>query len=534
MLNDLLIKNGLIVDGTGNTAYKGCVGIIGENIAYVGTDEQPAKAAYDADGAAVCPGFIDIHTHADMGILLCPSAENYVRQGVSSVVTGNCGMSLAPSNDFYVGELQAYIASFVPDEIKKIWRWNTFAEFLDSVDAVSPAVNIIPLVGHGTIRIACEGFKKSPAAGERFAAMETLLEACLDQGAWGMSTGLIYPPGSYSDADELARFCEILGRRGAVYTTHLRSEGTLLVESVEEAIAFCEKYGVPLQLSHHKAASPKVWGLVNKTLEMMRAARNRGVDARCDVYPYDRGCTTITALLPNHALEGGIGALLNLLRNPSSSRALADYIAAGGGENEEISIRDLNWSDITIISCPAMPECETKTIDEIVPSGGKMERLACFLDWMLAVKATGMMVLRSMSMADVDVVVTDHDSIIASDSWISDPSTPEMCHPRNFGTFPQFIRRYVCEHRALSIEDAVRKITSEPARRIGLSDRGIIARGKKADILVFRPEEIDNLPTFDEPKKFAKGFHQLWINGKSVLEGDSLSGNRPGRVLRRV
>jgi N-acyl-D-aspartate/D-glutamate deacylase len=537
---DLSIKNGIVVDGTGRPGFWGSIGITGDSIAFVSDDketkkdEPPARETYDARGAVISPGFIDIHSHADMAVLLLPQAENYLRQGVSTLVTGNCGLSMAPCNDEHLEELQAYMASFVPSEMKDIWNWKSFADFLDRVDSVCPAANILPLAGHGAIRIACEGFERTPARGERLEAMERLLVQCLQAGAWGMSTGLVYPPGSYSDEAELASFFETLGRYGALYTTHLRSEGEFLEECVDEAIRLAERYGTRVEFSHHKSVPAiSCRGKVKMTLAAMREARARGLDVQCDVYPYSASCTTITALLPSSALEGGMERFFEAISDPEKAPGLIDQ-ALSDNNAEETLLRDLPWDIVTVISCPKMPACEGKTLDEIVPRTALRERLKLLLDWMLAVRGTGMMVLRTMDRNDVDTVVLDPDSIIASDSWLADPLSPEKCHPRSFGTFPHFIHNYVNVKRAISLENAVKKVTSMPAHRMGLRDRGVLSAGNKADILIFEPDGIGNLPTFDDPKRCPDGIRHLWINGKHAVRDGRLCPARNGRVLRKT
>jgi N-acyl-D-aspartate/D-glutamate deacylase len=469
-----------------------------------------------------------------MAILAFPKAENYLRQGVSTLVTGNCGLSMAPYDVEHLGELQEYMASFLPAAMKDVWDWESFAGFLDRVESIGPAANIIPLVGHGTIRIACEGFDRTPARGKRLDAMEGLLEECLRSGAWGMSTGLIYPPGSYSDEIELAHFFETLGRHGALYTTHLRSEGEFLKECVDETIRLAEHYGTRVELSHHKhSPAASGGGGVKLTLAAMRDARARGADVCCDVYPYNASCTTITALLPSSALEGGMERFFATVSNPENALGLVDRMLSENNK-EETMFRSLPWEVVTVISCPKMPECEGKTLEEIIPKAATRDRAKLLLDWLLAVRGTGMMVLRTMNQNDVDTVVLDPDSIIASDSWLADPMTPEKCHPRNFGTFPHFLHNYVNIKKAITLENAVKKITSMPACRMGLHDRGVLAVSMKADILIFEPDGIGNLPTFDDPKRCPDGIRHLWINGVQSVRDGQLCPARSGRVLRRV
>jgi N-acyl-D-amino-acid deacylase len=528
---DLVIKNGLVVDGSGNPAFRGDIAIEGDTVTEVGTVTAGARRTLDAEGLVVSPGFIDIHTHADMGILACPGAPNYVMQGVTTAVTGNCGLTLAPCSETHLAELEQYLRPFLPSNIPA-FTWRSFGDFITVMEAARPAINLVPMVGHGTLRIAVAGFENRLCTKDELESMGRLLDESLSEGCHGLSTGLFYPPGSYSDLAELEALFPVLKKHGAFYSSHLRSEGRYLEESVREAIALGEKFGVSVQLSHHKASPQPNWGKVEKTLALIREARLRGVEVRCDVYPYDGSSTTVTALLPPETLEGGVPAFLARIANPDQRRDIIREITAFP-ESEDSFIRDVGWENIYIVSCPKENEIEGKALSSVVgplPVENQAER---FLEWLLSVEGEALMVARAMSEADVERVLLDPDSIVASDSWVSDPAEPGKCHPRAYGTFPRLIGRYAREKGLMVLEKAVRKITGLPALKIGLKDRGLIAPGMKADLALFDPERFLDGATYADPKRHPVGLRCVLVNGEIVVEEGKSSGVRPGKVIRK-
>jgi len=531
-MEDLLVRNGLIVDGSGTPAYRGDVLIRGDSIAGAGHVTQSARKVIDADGMAVCPGFIDLHTHADMGILACPAASNYVMQGVTTAVTGNCGLTLAPCSAKHLEDLELYLRPFLPS-VMPAFTWKSFGDFLQVMEEAVPAVNLVPMVGHGTLRIAVMGFENRPCTERELETMKELLDESLREGCHGLSTGLIYPPGSYSNLDELEALFSVLKRHAAFYSSHLRSEGRNLEESVLEAIHLAGKYGVSVELSHHKACPQPNWGKVKHTLAFIREARSRGVEVRCDAYPYDGTSTTVTALLPPETLEGGVPRLLARIADPAQRRDIIRKITAFP-EDEDSFIRDVGWDNIHIVSCPKGSEIEGRALSSVVGPLPAEDQANRFLEWLLSVEGEALMVSRSMSEADVERVLRDPDSIIASDSWVSDPEAPGKCHPRAYGTFPRLIGRYARERGLMSLEEAVRKISGLPAAKIGLKDRGLIAPGMKADLTLFDPERFLDTATYADPKRYPAGLHTVVINGKIVVENGENSGIRPGRVIRKT
>lgn len=530
---DLLIKNGLIIDGTGKSSYHANLGIKGDTIQFLGNDNHAAANIIDAAGRIVTPGFIDIHTHSDFGIIAVPTADNYVMQGVTTTVAGNCGFSLAPVSEKYFEDLRTYCAPFLIREGAYSWKWRSFRDFYDLVRTNGLGVNIVPFVGHGTLRIAVNGFKDGACSEQELKEMQRLLAECMEQGAFGMSTGLFYPPGSYSSRDELEALFPVLKNYGGIYSSHLRSEGKFLVESVTEAIELGERFDVSIELSHHKAAPGKYWGKIKNTLQLIREYSKKGVNVSCDVYPYNASSTTIMILLPNWALEGGVSETLSNLTQPGFRKEIIEYITSSP-EEEEIFIRDVGWENVIIASCPAQSESEGKSLLHIVGRNISMEQqLERFMDWLIAIGADAMMVSSSMSQEDVDTVVRYPDSIIASDSWISTPSLSGKPHPRAYGTFPRFINEYVKKKAFFSIEEAIPKITSMPAAKMCISERGTLKAGNKADIVIMDLPRVRDTASFMSPKQFPEGIDWVIINGQIAVKEGSLVGITSGKILKK-
>ncbi len=531
---DLIVRNGRICDGAGNPSFHGDVGIVGDRIAKIGRlDGENAKETIDAAGRVVAPGFIDMHNHVDHAILAFPDAESYIMQGVTTSVVGNCGLSMAPVSDAHRDDVRKYLKPFLDKKSEYSWDWSMLPEFFDCVERSGTILNIAPLVGQGTLRIAVKGFDPEPATPDEMARMKTLLRDELEHGAFGMSSGLIYPPGSYTSCREMTELAEVLAPFGAVYTTHIRNEGDHLIESVDEAIAVGEANRIPVEISHHKAASRGNWGKVNATLRIMEQARERGVDVSCDVYPYPAAMTTITALLPSQALEGGIGAMLARLADPAQRAEFAAAIGEGTMK-EENWIRGIGWKNIVIAECRTEPRYDGMSLEQIIAGRKPDDPFDSFFDWLLDVKAEATMVLFGMDEEDVRTVIAHPLSAVISDSWVTAPRAGGRPHPRGYGSFPRLLGKYVRDERLLSLEDAIRKITSMPASKIGIRGRGQLQEGFFADVVVFDPATIRDMATFTNPHQYPEGIDHVIVNGRVVVTRNTLLGARPGKVLRRA
>ncbi len=530
---DVVVRGARVFDGMGNPfAYKD-VAIKDGRVCRV--ERHVAEGGHreiDATGLAIAPGFIDLHSHGDLAVLTCPDAPNYISQGVTTTVCGNCGLSAAPLSDRHREEAMRYLRPHLSDADAPEWDWSTFGEFRERIENVGTRLNIAPLVGHGSIRIAVKGFDAScPSQGE-MAAMKTLLADAMEEGVFGMSTGLIYPPGSYSETPELVELASVMTPYGGLYSTHLRSEKACLVEAVDEAILIGRMNGIAVEISHHKAAGRSNWGKVHGTLRLMERARSEGVDVACDVYPYSASMTTITSLVPDVAMEGGVEAFLDRIRGGEGREEVWRGMRLLG-TNADFATKDYPWWSILIARCPHQPEAAGRTLEEIL-GGEPSERPRAFLDWLVAVRADAMHVmLAAMCEEDVIAVMRSPFAAIASDGWFCSPERDGAPHPRSYGTFGRFLGRYVRDEKLLPFEEGIRKITSFPASRLGLTDRGVLLPGFWADLVVFDPEKIADRSTFTEAHQYTAGIEYVFVNGEAAFEKGEIVGGRRGRVLRR-
>jgi len=356
----------------------------------------------------------------------------------------------------------------------------------------------------------------------------------MEEGAFGMSTGLIYPPGCYADTEEIVELCKVVARFGGLYSSHIRGEESQLLESVEEAIEIGEKAGVPVEISHHKTAGKRNWGKVGKSLKMIEEARSQGVDVTCDVYPYTAGSFGLESLLPPHAHEGGVEKLVERLRSLEVREKLKEEMMKGVCEWHSM-VEVLGWENIMIAYCKGHPEYEAKRISEIA----KEKNLNPFdfvFDLIVEEMASVSVVLFSMSEEDVRTVLKSSFSMVGSDSsaratyGILSVGKP---HPRAYGTFPRILGKYVREERILILQEAVRKMTSFPAQKLGSGDRGLIREGMWADITIFNPDKIMDKATFFNPHQYSEGIEYVMVNGKIVIEKGEHTREMPGKVLRR-
>lgn len=527
---DRVVRGAKVVDGTGKPQFEGDVGIRDGRISRIGLGLE-GEEILDASGSILCPGFVDIHNHADHGILAFPGAESYVMQGITTSVVGNCGLSMAPLDPARVGLARRYLAPFLRKEVEYGWDWTSSAEFFRRVEERGIALNLAPLVGHGTIRIAVKGFDEGVPTCEEMARMKRLLAQSLEEGAFELSSGLIYPPGSYARPEELEELSGVLKDFGGYYATHMRNEGDRLFQSLEETLALGERNGISIQVSHLKAVGKANWGKVPEALQRMEAARQRGVNVNCDVYPYEAGMTTLTALLPPWALEGGVEQMLRRLSDAAESRKIEKDIESGipGWENWSSS---LGWQNIVISECEARKDLEGASLEEIARHG-KIPPAKALFELLLETGGSATMLLFGIGEEDLREALRSHMSCIASDSWVNAPWGGGKPHPRGYGTFPRFLRRMVRESGDLSWEEAIRKVTSLPAEKAGIKGRGRIEQGFWADLVILDPGTVGDLATFQAPHQYPVGLHHVMVNGEWVVKDGKPTASMPGKVLKR-
>jgi N-acyl-D-amino-acid deacylase len=529
---DLKLTNARLVDGTGNPWSWADVGIEGTRVAAVGPlSAMSARRTIDVEGRVVAPGFVDLHTHADFTLPANPRAESMVRQGVTTLVLGNCGFSPFPVRDDRLDLLRDYSA-FLDEEVP--WgQWHEVAGYVAHLRSIGIVPNVALQVGHGTLRIAAMGFEPRVPEPEELADMQHMLGEALAAGAVGLSTGLTYAPGSYSDTDELVALAEVVARFGGFYSTHIRGEGYTLIEGVKEALTIGRRARVPVQLSHHKAIGRGNWSKVETTLTLLDEARAAGHDVLADQYPYTAGSTTLAVLLPRWAMEHGIEGALELLDRPETYERIRDQIARQDPDDLRQGQREFYPEDVVVADAPtALEPYVGMSIADIARERGEAPADAALQMLRLGGGAV-LTIVHGMSDENVERIMRHPAVAVASDGWTLSPTSGGTPHPRSYGSYARVLGRYVRERGVLRLEDAVRKMTSLPAQRLGFRDRGLVRGGHAGDLVVFDPDRVVDRATFDNPHQFADGVSHVIVNGRVVVDDGNQTADRPGEVLTR-
>jgi N-acyl-D-amino-acid deacylase len=528
MTDEILIRNGLVVDGTGAPARPAEVAVRDGRIAAIGRDVGRGGArVVDAKGCVVAPGFIDIKTHSDWTLPLMPKAESKVRQGVTTEVIGHCGYSCAPALPGKAEALKAYLSPSAP---WLTFRETTYADYLASLPATS--VNVIPLVGHNTLRLMTMGMDDRPPTPAELDHMKHLLEDALAAGALGMSSGLFTAPGSYAKGEEMVELGAVLKRCGARYFTHLRDEANKVFGAVEEAITFAERTGVHVQIVHIKLSGTDNWGGAAKLLKTLSDARARGIAIDCDQYPYTAASNPLRNLLPSWLQEGGVPAMLDRLKDPEARVRLRAEVAAEGLNNFG---RVPSWDAVRISISPDLPQYAGQTLGEIAARDGK-DQFDAALDYIIADRGQTRVLVDSIAEDDIRALIASPDVMVGSDGNSVAPygtTGQGKPHPRFYGTFVRILGRYVRDLGVVSLETAVRKMTGASAAALGLKDRGALREGARADITVFDPATVAEKATYQDPHQYAAGIQTVLVNGIPVIEGSDHTGAMPGRILKR-
>lgn len=534
---DIIVRGGKVVDGTGNPWFKADIGIKDGKIVELGRlEKEKADTVIDAQGKVVSPGFIDMHSHSDLTIFINPKLESTIHQGITTLVVGNCGISLAPINKKHKPLLEKYIEPFLPPGVSIKLRWSTFEDYLRQEDKCDLTSNVAHLVGHGTVRIAVMGFQDRTPKDVELEHMKYLVAEAMEAGAFGMSTGLIYSPGTFSETSELIEIAKVVAKYKGLYSSHIRGESSNLTHSIEEAIEIGEKSGVSVQISHHKVAGRQQIGKSVETLKLMEDARKRGVDVACDQYPYEAGMTSLATLLPPWVHEGGMEQLLKRIRRLEDRAKIREDIEKDTVGWENI-IGENGWENVYISNVKTEKNrcLEGKSIKEVARMMGKPDELTALLDLLVEEEGSGTMVVFVTKEEDVSRIMSNPLTMVGTDSWSTSPEgvlSAGKPHPRFYGTYPRILREYVRERSILSLEDAVRKMTSFPAQRLGLWDRGVIRESMWADIVVFNPDTVMDKATYQNPHQYPEGIEYVIVNGEIVIANGQQTQNCPGRVLR--
>jgi len=500
---DLVIRNGRIIDGTGSPWYRADIAVRGEAIALIAASiSSPAKQVIDAGGQIVSPGFIDIHNHGRENIFELPTADNYIRQGVTTIIEGPDGGSAVP-----------------------------LGPFLDKLDALQKSINIGSFVGQGSVREAVIGRVNRRPTPAELDKMRGIVEEAMKAGAFGMSTGLFYVPGAFTPIEEVIELAKVAAKYGGIHISHMRDEAFGVIDSVKETIRIGEEGGLPTQVTHHKIVGPANYGKSVETLKLLEAARARGVDATSDQYPYTASSNAFVAsMVPQWAQEGGRDQMLLRLKNPATRKEIA-------GETVRIIREERGGGDpknVFLANCDFDPAMAGKNLADVAKMRGLEPTIENGADTALWVVEQGNCqgVFHAMSEQDLERVMRHPATMVASDGWVQilNRGVP---HPRSYGTFARVLGVYVRERNVITLEDAVRKMTSFPAQRLRINDRGLLRPGMKADIVVFDPARVRDMATFEKPHQYAEGFSSVIVNGQVVFDGKAMTPARPGQVVRR-
>jgi N-acyl-D-aspartate/D-glutamate deacylase len=530
----LLIRGGTVLDGSGAPGIRADVAIEGSRIVAVGrrATDTPARIV-DADGLVVAPGFIDMHSHADFTLPSFPGALNSLAQGVTSEVIGNCGYSPAPvSSDSRLATDQVAACHGLGPDLD--WSWRSFDEFLIALADARPAVNCVPLVGHGMLRLAVVGSEDRPATEAELTAMQALVGDALEAGAWGMSTGLVYPPGSYAGTDEIVRVGAALQPVDGLYASHIRNETDGLADALNEAVTIGRRLGVRVQVSHLKAAGRSNHGRAREALAVLGEARAAGGRVTHDAYPYVAGSTLLTQLLPPWVHDGGTGELVRRLGSPDVRTRIMAEIRDGlpGWPNYYDSTGGPAAIQIAAVATPSLHWLEGLSLTEAAARTDG-DPLTIVFDTLVADRGATTMIMTLMDEADVDTILDDPATAIGSDQLgVTSPSA--RVHPRAYGTFVRILGRQVRERRRFDLATAVHRMTGLPASILGLVDRGRIAPGLIADLVVFDPATVADGSTYAEPTASPIGIEAVLLGGRFAIERGKPVDTRLGEVLRRT
>jgi dihydroorotase/N-acyl-D-amino-acid deacylase len=528
---DLIISGARIVDGTGTPWVTGDIGIMGDRITAMG-DLHHAVAAkrIEASGLVAAPGFIDVQGQSEFNVLVDGRAASKVTQGVTTEITGE-GTSLAPLNDRLIEDFQ--------DDARKYHislDWRSLDEYLGRYERARPAINLGTFVGAGGIRTYIIGKDNRPATPAELERMRKLVGEAMQQGAFGLSSALEYVPDTFASTDELVELAKVARSYGGVYFTHQRSESDRIFPSLDEVFAIAQRSGISTTIWHLKTAYRENWGKMPEVLSRIEAARGRGIDVAASVYPYTRASNGLVACFPPWVSEGGTDKMLQRLRDPAQrSRAQREMEEPGAAwENEWLGSGGPQGVLLIQVLNPDLHKFEGMNFEEIGRQMGKDPKDAA-MDIAVADRGNSQVVIAIMQESDVRAAVSNPLVTYGSDSPAQaedGPLSTTKAHPRAFGTFPRILAEYVRAEHTMQLEEAVRKMTSQAASRVGITDRGILRPGMLADVIVFDPATIEDKATYNDPIHYSVGVKHVFINGKPVLLNGQITSERPGRALR--
>lgn len=524
---DLLIAGGAVYDGSGGPPVRADIGIAGGAIRAIGRiPARRAKSVIEAGGAAVSPGFIDVHDHTAEGLLVNPRAESAVRQGVTTLVSGNCGGSPFPLTDEGAKEMRAALA----EEYGLDADWRDIAGFLARIEATGASLNYATFVGNETVRIAAVGYADRPASAAELERMEALVAEAMAGGALGLSSGLEYTPSSFASTEELIALCRVAARTGGVYATHMRNEDDRVLEAVDEALRIAREASVRLQISHLKIGQAANWPKLDGLLDKLEQARSAGIDLRCDRYPYIAGATTLGLLFPLWAREGTTEDFIARLKDPALDARLRAVLA----EKEK---KRGSWETVLISSVVMEKNRALEGMNVLEASAKAGKTPYDFMHDLLIEESGRVEMISFYGHEDVlkRILARPYVGIGADAEAVAPygPLSKGKPHPRYYGTFPRALGKYVREEKTVPLEEMIRKMTAMPASHLGFVRRGMLKIGWAADVCVFDPDRVVDKATFKDPAVYPEGIRQVIVNGDVVIDAGSHTGRLPGKVLRK-
>lgn len=525
---DLVIKGGWIIDGLGNEKIAGDIGINGEFIEYIGKiPASKGRSVIDAEGLTISPGFIDAHDHTDVGLLVNPRAESHVHQGITALVSGNCGSSPFPVPESLYEKTRENLKSTYDIQLS----WRDIDGFFSALEKKGTAINYSTFLGHGTLRGAVMGFNDEPPEEKELLKMQSLIKENIRSGALGLSSGLEYAPGSYSETSELISLGKAVGEAGGLYATHMRDEGDHLLEALQEAITIARESGVMLQISHFKCAYPRNWGKLDKAFEKVEQAENQGIKIFCDRYPYTAGATGLSPFnFPLWSKQGTTEDFLKRLKDPSLEPKFRAHL-----KERENKIGSWDKVLISSVATEKNRRFEGKSIQECMQMTGK-DAFEFMRDLLIQEKDQVGQVIFMMSEDNLKKVLAHPLVGVGCDSSALAPYGKlgrGKPHPRGYGTFPRVLGKYVRNQGIIPLTEMIKKMTSIPAKRFGFQKRGSIKKGNFADVVIFDEKKVIDKATYENPHQYPEGIDYVVVNGKVVIDRGEHTGKLPGKILRK-
>ena len=518
----LILKNGDIVDGSGKPRYRGDIAIRDGLIQAIGVVNEESTESIDISGMVVSPGFIDTHSHSDLFLIHDPSSLPKIMQGITTEIVGQDGLGEAPIRQEFVAEWRRYLSGLNGDPPIK-WSWEDMEGYLDVLEASKPAVNVVSLVGHGNLRLLAMGMEDRKPSEEELEEMKRLLRESLEEGAIGLSTGLIYAPCVYSDTSELVELCKVVAEYSGVFVVHMRNEGDQLLESMDEVLTIARESGVHVHISHFKAGGKINWGKSRDALRKLDEEKGIGLRVSYDQYPYTAGSTFLSSLLPSWAHDGGVEMLLARIKdNETREKIKAEY-----GERFDGN-RATGWDQVlvTYVESAENKQFEGKNLAEIAEIRDQ-QPVDALMDIVIEEKNMASMASFTMSEEDIKRIMSHPLGMVCTDGLLLGKP-----HPRAYGAFPRVLGRYVREQGVLGLEEAVRRMTSYPCGVFNLGNRGLIKEGFIADLVVFDPTSILDSSTYEDPRRFPVGVEHVIVSGVISVSNGQYTGDRNGKVIR--